>query len=44
MQGRIEALVANLRSLEPADDHVANALRIEADYFERNADRLRYAE
>jgi hypothetical protein len=42
--GRIEALVSHLRSFAAADQQGANALRIEAEYFERNADRMRYAE
>jgi hypothetical protein len=42
--GRIEALVTLLRNHPAADDQAVNALRIEAEYFARNADRMRYAE
>ena len=42
--GRIEALVTHLRNFVAPDDLAANALRIEAEYFERNAHRMRYAE
>ena len=42
--GHIESLVAHLRSFPATDDHAANALRIEAEYFQRNADRMRYAD
>jgi len=41
--GRIEALVTLLRKFPAADQQAADALRIDADYFERNADRMRYA-
>ena len=40
--GRIEALVTLLRKFPPADQEAAEAIRIEAAYFERNADRMRY--
>jgi hypothetical protein len=34
--------VRNLRTLETADPQLADKLRTEADYFERNAARMRY--
>jgi hypothetical protein len=40
--GKIEKLVAKLRSLSPDNPELAAAVRIEANYFERNADRMRY--
>jgi hypothetical protein len=42
--GEIKKLVCYLRSLETADPQLADQLRIEADYFERNAARMRYPE
>ncbi len=41
-QGKIERLVSALRSLPSHSAEVAEKLRTEADYFERNADRMRY--
>ena len=41
-KGKIEKLVAALRSIAPSNPQVANQLRTEADYFERNAERMRY--
>jgi len=41
-QGKIEKLVAKLRSLSPENAALAAAVRAEANYFERNADRMRY--
>jgi hypothetical protein len=41
-KGRIEKLVQTLRSLDTANPEVADKLRTEADYFERNAERMRY--
>jgi hypothetical protein len=41
-KGKIEKLVAALRSLHSTDPGVAEKTRIEADYFDRNADRMRY--
>jgi hypothetical protein len=41
-KGKIEKLVAALRSLLPSNPEVTEKTRIEADYFERNADRMRY--
>jgi hypothetical protein len=40
--GAIEKLVRYLRSLETADPQLVDKLRGEADYFERNAARMRY--
>jgi hypothetical protein len=40
--GKIEKLVAKLRSLAPDNPELAAAVRIEANYFERNAERMRY--
>ncbi len=41
-QGKIEALVKILRDLQPATQELAQAVRNEADYFQRNAERMRY--
>jgi hypothetical protein len=41
-KGKIEKLVCALRSLTATTPEVAERIRIEADYFERNADRMRY--
>lgn len=40
--GEIEKLVRSLRTLETADPHLADKIRVEADYFERNTARMRY--
>jgi len=42
--GRIEPLVAALRSFETEDAELAHQLTLQADYFERNAGRMRYRE
>jgi hypothetical protein len=42
--GQIEDLVASLRTLVADYPHLAEKLRTEADYFERNADKMRYPE
>jgi hypothetical protein len=42
--GEIEKLVRSLRSLDVANPELADKIRIEADYFERNAARMRYPE
>ncbi|MBI3693541.1 MAG: ISKra4 family transposase [Acidobacteria bacterium] len=42
--GEIEKLVTKLRTLSPANAELAAALRTEANYFERNAERMRYPE
>jgi hypothetical protein len=41
-KGKIEKLVGALRSIYSPNPEVAEKLRIEADYFERNAERMRY--
>jgi hypothetical protein len=41
-QGKIEKLVEALRSIRSSHPEVAEKLRTEADYFERNAERMRY--
>jgi hypothetical protein len=40
--GEIEKLVCSLRSLETDHPELVDKLRLEADYFERNAARMRY--
>jgi hypothetical protein len=42
--GEIEKLVRSLRSLNVANPELADKTRVEADYFERNAARMRYPE
>ena len=41
-QGRIERLAGSLRALKSDNPEVAEKIRTEADYFERNAERMRY--
>jgi hypothetical protein len=41
-KGKIEKLVLALRSTESTNPGVLEKLRTEADYFERNAERMRY--
>jgi hypothetical protein len=41
-RGQIEALVKLLRQFPPPDEDLARLLSNEADYFERNAERMRY--
>jgi len=41
-KGKIEKLVEALRSIKSSNPEVAAKLRTEADYFERNAERMRY--
>jgi len=41
-RGKIEKLVQALRSIPSSNPEVAEKLRTEADYFERNAERMRY--
>jgi hypothetical protein len=41
-KGKIEKLVAALRSIAPSSVEVTAKIRVEADYFERNAERMRY--
>ncbi|MGH9470461.1 MAG: ISKra4-like element ISDesp4 family transposase, partial [Terriglobia bacterium] len=41
-KGKIEKLVERLRSLDSRHPEVAAKIRTAADYFERNAERMRY--
>jgi hypothetical protein len=41
-KGKIEKLVLSLRSTESTNTEVLGKIRTEADYFERNAERMRY--
>jgi hypothetical protein len=41
-KGKIERLVASLRSIRSTSADLLEKARIEADYFERNAERMRY--
>lgn len=41
-KGKIEKLVLSLRSIESTNTEVLEKIRMEADYFERNAERMRY--
>jgi hypothetical protein len=41
-RGQIEAVVKILRDLQPAASDLAKIVNNEADYFERNAERMRY--
>jgi len=41
-KGKIEKLVVALRSLVSTNPEVVEKIRTEADYFERNAERMRY--
>jgi hypothetical protein len=41
-KGKIEKLVLSLRATESTNAEVLEKLRTEADYFERNAERMRY--
>jgi hypothetical protein len=43
-KGKIEKLVLSLRSIESTNAEILEKIRIEADYFERNAERMRYPE
>jgi hypothetical protein len=42
--GEIEKLARCLRSVDPPNPELANKTRLEAEYFERNAERMRYPE
>jgi hypothetical protein len=42
--GEIEKLAHSLRSFDTTSPELADTIRIEADYFERNASRMRYPE
>lgn len=41
-KGKIEKLVAAIRSIHSANPEVAEKIRTEADYFQTNAERMRY--
>src|SRR6516164_6904132 len=41
-KGKIEKLVSVLRSIATANPQLAEKIRTETDYFERNAERMRY--
>jgi len=41
-KGKIKKLVTAIRSIDSANPEVAEKIRLEADYFERNAERMRY--
>jgi hypothetical protein len=41
-KGRIEKLVSSLRSIDSPKPELLETIRIEANYFERNAERMRY--
>jgi hypothetical protein len=41
-KGKIKKLVGVLRAIKSDDPEVAEKIRTEADYFERNAERMRY--
>ena len=43
-EGKIEALVASLRSIVSSNPELSEKIRIEADYFEKNTERMRYPE
>jgi hypothetical protein len=43
-EGKIEKLVAALRSVDTPQTELAETIRTEADYFEKNTDRMRYPE
>jgi hypothetical protein len=42
--GRVKTLVRRLRAFPASSSDVAELLRVEADYFERNRERMRYPE
>jgi hypothetical protein len=41
-KGKIEKLVAAIRSIQSTSSEVTDKIRLEADYFDRNAARMRY--
>jgi hypothetical protein len=43
-EGKIEDLVASLRSIISSNPELSEKIRIEADYFEKNTERMRYPE
>jgi hypothetical protein len=42
--GRIEQLVSSLRSISSSNPELRETIRNQADYFEKNAERMRYPE
>ncbi|MCZ2074559.1 MAG: ISKra4 family transposase [Bryobacterales bacterium] len=42
--GKIESLVSSLRSIETSNAELAGKIRTEAEYFEKNAERMRFPE
>jgi hypothetical protein len=42
-EGKIEELVLSLRSTQSTNPKALEKIRTEADYFERNAERMRYS-
>jgi hypothetical protein len=43
-EGKIETLVSSIRSIETSNAELAEKIRTEAEYFQKNADRMRYPE
>jgi hypothetical protein len=43
-EGKIEDLVASLRSIISSNPELSEKIRIEADYFQKNTERMRYPE
>jgi hypothetical protein len=43
-EGKIEALVVSLRSIDSSNPELTEKIRIEANYFETNTERMRYPE
>ena len=41
-KGKIEKLVLSIRSIDSTNPELAKKIRLEADYFQRNDDRMRY--
>ncbi len=41
-KGKIEKLVLALRSIHSTNPEITETIRVEADYFEKNAERMRY--
>jgi hypothetical protein len=42
--GKIESLVSSLRSIQTSNAELAEKIRTEAEYFQKNAERMRYPE
>src|SRR5205823_3085453 len=43
-RGLIEKLVSSLRAIDSSDPELLETIRIQTDYFEKNAERMRYPE